>query len=371
MKRTITIIGLCIGGAGIAALLFAWSGLYNVAASRNHWPITQWFLEFAMRNSVETQSMGIAAPPLDEPALFYRGLGHYAGACAPCHGAPGEAQNPITRGMLPLPPYLPDHVQDWTAEELFWIVKHGLKYTGMPAWIAQGRDDEVWAVVAFLQRLPNLGPDEYRRLSRNDTLGAGRGIEETAALIVTAGPVGEGLVVCARCHGLRGAGGGAGGFPRLAGQRAEYLYRALRDYALGTRPSGIMQPIAAGLDEEDMRKLADFFARAQELPRELVAVAPAPELLEQGRRIAALGLPEQGMPPCAGCHGLDGRAEGKHPQYPALEGQYAEYLALQLKLWRGGKRGAGPYAQIMGAAVRGITDDQIQAVSLYYALRGR
>jgi cytochrome c553 len=324
-----------------------------------------------MRNSVKLRSMGIIVPPLDHPSLFHRGLGHYAGACSPCHGAPGEAQSPISHAMLPKPPQLAELAGEWNAAELFWIVKHGLKYTGMPAWIAQQRDDEVWAVVAFLQRLPQLSPEEYRRLSRGDAVGAAASIQETAALIVAAGPLGEGLVVCARCHGVRGGGGGAGGFPRLAGQRPEYLHHALKEYALGARPSGVMQAVAAALNDQEMRRLADFYAAAADPPKRGDAPAAAPETLEQGRKIAAAGVPERGVPPCASCHSLDGRAAANPPLYPALAGQYAEYLQLQLQLWRAGARGGGAYAQIMAAAVRGITDDEIRAVSLYYAQVGR
>ena len=67
--------------------------------------------------------------------------------------------------MLPEPPYLGGVVESWKPEQLFWIVKHGLKYTGMPSWPALSRDDEVWSVVAFLQRLPGMKPETYRGLA--------------------------------------------------------------------------------------------------------------------------------------------------------------------------------------------------------------
>ena len=67
----------------LGGLAFAWSGLFNVGASTGHWAITDWFLHYAMRQSVETHSGGIAAPPLDDPALIDRGAGHYASGCAP------------------------------------------------------------------------------------------------------------------------------------------------------------------------------------------------------------------------------------------------------------------------------------------------
>src|SRR5690606_35032220 len=146
-------LGVVAGG-----LLVAWSGVYNIAASKGHWAITRAFLSFGMRNSIEFHAAATKAPALDHIALVQRGAGHYQGGCAPCHGAPGEPPSPITRDMLPEPPVLAGVVPQWKPRELFWIVKHGLKYTGMPAWPAPKRDDEVWAVVAFLNRLPDLSP---------------------------------------------------------------------------------------------------------------------------------------------------------------------------------------------------------------------
>ena len=113
-------------------------------------------------------------------------------------------------------------------EELFWIVKHGIKYAGMPGWVAQSRDDEVWTVVAALRRLPDMSREEYRRLAMGDAGGTSRGA------------TGEGLLtVCARCHGDDGAANGH--VPRLAGQKQAYLEHALRSYASGERSSGIMR----------------------------------------------------------------------------------------------------------------------------------
>src|SRR5690606_2166263 len=105
----------------------------------------RWFIEFALRRSVATHSFSITVPALQDPDLIRLGAGHFAGGCAPCHGAPERPRNPIVRQMLPAPPSLSVAAAAWAPEELFWIVQNGLKYTGMPAWTAPARDDEVWA----------------------------------------------------------------------------------------------------------------------------------------------------------------------------------------------------------------------------------
>jgi hypothetical protein len=129
------LLGLAVAALA-GAVLFAWSGVYSVAATAGHYPFFRTFLTFALRQSVQTHVSGIGTPPLDDIAMIRRGAGHYQGGCAPCHGAPGHPRNPIARRMLPEPPYLAPRIRDWTPAELFWIVQHGIKYAGMPAWVA-------------------------------------------------------------------------------------------------------------------------------------------------------------------------------------------------------------------------------------------
>ena len=168
-RRSLIKAGAAATAVAVAGFLFAWSGLFNIGASTGHWAITAWFLHFAMRNSVETHAMGIEAPALDDPALVLKGAGHYAHGCAPCHGTPGRAANPVVREMTPQPPHLVGQIEHWAPEELFWIVKHGVKFTAMPAWPARDRDDEVWAMTAFLLRLRELSPAEYHVLREAGT----------------------------------------------------------------------------------------------------------------------------------------------------------------------------------------------------------
>ena len=368
MKRKLAkVAGAIVLVLAVGGLLFAWSGLYNVAATAGHWPMTAWLLHFAMRNSVETHAIPLRAPPLDGLDLVERGAGHYETGCMPCHGAPGSPANRIPNEMLPEPPYLPAAVRQWTAEELFWIVRHGLKYTGMPAWPAEGRDDEVWAVTAFLLRLPQISAEEYSGLAKGPDLefptGSGEPeMPDTPGEVFTLSHAAL-LGACARCHGLDGAGRASGAFPRLDTQSSDYLYRALQEYASGVRPSGIMQPVAAALDDEQMARLARHYSEA-------AAETPVPQgeqvaELDFGMTIAARGIPERGIGGCTACHGV-----GTGPDsalYPALDGQYASYLAMQLRLFRDGVRSGTAYADIMAAVARNMTDDEIEAVALYYS----
>lgn len=351
--------------AGVAAalvlaftvLFFAWSGLYNVAASHPHWALTRWFLEFGLRRSVATHSALIAAPPLDDQNRVILGAGHFDGGCAPCHGAPGGHSDPIVDRMLPAPPELNRAASSWTTEQLFWIVKHGLKFTGMPAWVAQERDDEVWSVVAFLRVLPQMSVSQYRLFAIGDV----ETPRKEGAEIASNGVTMEALTRCARCH--RGdAQPRSALVPRLAGQSQAYVERALRDFASGMRQSGIMTPIAVALDNAAIMALSEYYARAPTSSPSAPPAGPNADQIARGRQIATEGVADLGVPPCLVCHG-DNRA----PSFPKLDGQYAPYIVGQIELWKRGLRKKSGYGAIMWTIASRLTDEQARDVAAYFA----
>jgi mono/diheme cytochrome c family protein len=119
----------------IGGLAFIYSGLFDVGASDAHWLITRWVLETARTRSIKAHATVIQVPPgLDDPAQLLIGTEHFAAHCAVCHGAPGVSKGEIGEGLNPHPPNLAHSSEHYTPSELFWIVKHGIKMTGMPGW---------------------------------------------------------------------------------------------------------------------------------------------------------------------------------------------------------------------------------------------
>jgi mono/diheme cytochrome c family protein len=149
--------------AFVAAAAFIGSGIYNFAADSPHTAIVAKLVGWARERSVELRSDGIRAPPLNNSAMIREGAEHYDAMCTGCHLAPGMAENEMRRGLNPKPPALASLPPEEPAEQ-FWIVKHGLKMTAMPAWGLTHSDEEIWNVVAFLQKLPRLSPAQYRML---------------------------------------------------------------------------------------------------------------------------------------------------------------------------------------------------------------
>lgn len=346
----------------IGGLLVSASGVVPIKASAGHWAITEWFLQFSKKRSIATHSIGVAPPEdLDDRSRVSRGAGHYDLGCRPCHGGAGGDVPRIAEFMLPPPPDLTAVVPQRSDAELFHVVKHGIKLTGMPAWSAQTRDDEVWAMVAFLRRLPELTADEYRRLTRGE--------RDQPFELLSAATVGGEVVAetCARCHGADGRGRGVGAFPRLAGQSREYLRRALRAYADGRRHSGVMGPIAAALDADVQAAVADYYAALP--PPAPPADTTADRPLLPGEVLATEGEPASLIPACLECHGRGGVP--KNPAFPTLAGQHASYLASQLRLLQSRARGGSEYVHLMHSFVDRLTPEQIRDVSAYFASAAR
>ena len=156
----VVVIVLLISGG----LAFIYSGHFDVAASDPHWPVTRWVLETARTRSIEVHAAGIQVPPgLDDPAKLLIGTEHFAAHCAVCHGAPGVPKGDIAHGLNPRPPDLAHASGLYSPSELFWILKHGIKMTGMPSW-GDHSDDELWATVGFLEKLPGMTEQDYAKL---------------------------------------------------------------------------------------------------------------------------------------------------------------------------------------------------------------
>ena len=347
---------LAVGGFLVAA-----SGIIPIKASSGHWPITQWFLRFGMHRSFATHSLGVDVPPLDDRNLIIKGATHYDFGCRSCHGGPGTRQPRVAQSMTPKAPDLVPLIPKWKPEQLFSLVKHGVKFTGMPGWPAQQRDDEVWAVVAFLRKLPTMSAAEYQELANGPPPPTApiQTLTPTETMPQTPAAVNQ---TCIRCHGADGLGRDTSAFPKLAGQRREYLENALLAYANGRRHSGIMEPIAAGLDDTLIRELSAYYAGLPGPAHPTPSVSS--EVLALGRRIAEEGIAARRIPACIECHGPTGRR--MKPSYPSLAGQPAEYLVLQLELFKRGQRGGSSNAHLMQHVAPHLSAEEMRAVARYF-----
>lgn len=158
---------LAVTGAG-AALLY--TGAYSVAATDGHAKPVEWVLRQTMERSVRAHARDVAVPAgvnLNDKELARKAFGHYSAACVTCHAAPGRGPDPWVVLYPPAPNLTkPEVVSRWSDPELFWIIKHGIKDTGMIALGPTHKDEDLWAVSAFVRQLPEMTPEQYQQMAR-------------------------------------------------------------------------------------------------------------------------------------------------------------------------------------------------------------
>ncbi|HEY5559809.1 MAG TPA: cytochrome c [Steroidobacteraceae bacterium] len=162
MRTIIWLLGLlALIVAGKAA--FIWSGTYNIAADEPHWTITERVMETVRDRSIAVRASGIVVPDLDDEASIRAGAGNYDAMCTGCHLKPGVEKTEQSDGLYPAPPELARNRIDDPAAA-FWVIKHGIKMSGMPAWGKSMEDEYIWGMVAFLRQLPDMSQDRYVEL---------------------------------------------------------------------------------------------------------------------------------------------------------------------------------------------------------------
>jgi mono/diheme cytochrome c family protein len=164
LKVGLTAALVLVAGA-IGALLFVGSGVYNIGADDHHTKITLALIEQLRDRSIEKRARDINVPALEDSARIAAGAERYAALCVSCHLAPGVMQSAVRPGLYPHPPSLAQEaVID--PKKAFWIVKHGIKMSAMPAWGTSLDDTAIWDIVAFVRQLPDMSPATYQRLTQ-------------------------------------------------------------------------------------------------------------------------------------------------------------------------------------------------------------
>ena len=155
---------LVLGCLGAAA--FVYFGAFNAAADAPHAPIVYQFMETVRQRSIAVRAKDIQVPALDDSKLLAEGAEHYGAMCAGCHLAPGVTDSEIRKGLYPQPPNLSQR-SSLSPAEMFWTIKHGIKMSAMPAWGTTHDNQAIWNIVAFLQKLPTMTPEQYQALTHD------------------------------------------------------------------------------------------------------------------------------------------------------------------------------------------------------------
>ncbi|MGM0481826.1 MAG: c-type cytochrome [Pseudomonadota bacterium] len=167
---------------------------------------------------------------------------------------------------------------------------------------------------------------------------------------------------CMACHGPKGGGNAAGGFPYIAGMNAGYLLRQMQAYQSGARDNAVMTMNVDNFDEQQLKDIAAYYASLP-APTATAGVTDKAQA-ELGERLVINGNWDEYIPPCSTCHGPGSR--GVDENFPRIAGQHASYIKQQLNAWKNGTRQTDK-VQLMQAVAMRLNDQQIDAVAAYLA----
>lgn len=278
--RSVLIVAALLGvlGAALAALVVT-TGFYNVAATEQHTAPVYHFLDYAMGRSLKVRSNDVEVPALQGAQRIRSGAALYAAHCRQCHGAPGVAPDALAMGMLPAPVNLVATARQWSPQESYWLIRNGLKMTGMPAWEHQMSDAQMWDVVAFLETLPRLSPADYAQLAASVPPPAPP--QQAAGPATRPGDARAGRralqqYLCATCHripGIVGATRDVG--PTLAGVGTRTTIAGVLPNTPGNMVRWLMDPQAIaprsampslGVTAQDAHDIAAYLGTLDVLP---------------------------------------------------------------------------------------------------------
>ena len=254
----------------LCAAAFVRLGLYDISATDQHLAPTYWLLDTAMKYSVRQRGNEIEVPPLGSNPQLQLGNSLYRAHCEHCHGGPGVAPAPFALGMTPAPVPLTHTARAWRPQDVFWVVKEGIKMTGMPAWKYRMSDEEIWAVVAFLPAMALMTPMEYKQPRETSFPGSKPEASSDKPPDVGRGRKAIEQYACVTCHAIPGVVGpnfpvgppleGVGSRVMLGGvlpNSPENLARWIRT-PQAFAPRSAMPNL--GVSEQDARDIAAFLA---------------------------------------------------------------------------------------------------------------
>lgn len=206
--------------AGTVGAVVFFGGYYDISSTKLHFQPVHTVLEQGMRESVrhhardvqtpayvtQAKAQAVSAGVAASPALL-RGAGLYRDNCVTCHGAPGVAQDDIGKSMQPVPGPLADASRRWRPNELYWITRHGIKMSGMPAWEFHLADEDIWAVIGFLVALPELTPQAYAAVTKQAGEQPRAPRPERASADALRGRLALSQYACNACHVIPGVTG--------------------------------------------------------------------------------------------------------------------------------------------------------------------
>ncbi len=173
---------------------------------------------------------------------------------------------------------------------------------------------------------------------------------------------------CTACHQADGSGmnvPNGESWPRLAGLNADYIAKQLHDFKAGQRQNASMATFANMLDDQQIADVAEYYSQMPITPGQ-GGDAANEALLARGQQLAERGDWNTYIVSCQSCHGPGGTGVGS--TFPGVASQHAGYISAQLTAWKNETRSNDPQ-NLMGAIAKRMSDNDIKAVSAWYAVQ--
>ncbi len=170
MKRIIATIAATLIAELLVFIIVVGTGLsgalYNVSTLSPDPGFLRWIFSSTSDNSVKYHANGIKVPSLTDSSLIAMGFDHYNEMCVTCHAGPGLEKSEAGMGIYPQAPNLARSAKEMPPQNLFWVIKNGIKSTAMPGFAKTHTDDKIWAMVAFLEKMKNMTPAQYKAMEK-------------------------------------------------------------------------------------------------------------------------------------------------------------------------------------------------------------
>jgi len=274
-------LALAAGVAGGAAVVY--SGIYDISATEQHTGPVYRLIDFAMRRAVILRSSGIEVPDLSQADRIRSGFAQYRAHCLECHGAPGIAPRGVAMGMTPAPANLVSTAREWEAAEIYWVVRNGIKMSGMPAWQYRLSERNMWDIVAFVKLMPGMSPQTFAQWDnalehpqpQDNHSPATVQVQDVQLGSADAGRRALQQYLCVTCHQIPGVVGAnrhvgpplagiatrkyiAGVLPNTPGNMVHWIQHPKRVDPLSAMPD-------LGVTEQDARDIAAFLYTLKEI----------------------------------------------------------------------------------------------------------
>ncbi len=166
MRNFIIGIGVTLAAMALGGGIVAFFGLMDTSAELKPGKLETYVASEALDAAVKKRAGNLANPVPATDANVLEGMTLYSMNCASCHGTLDKSPSLLAEDFYPPVPQIIIDPMDDPEWFIYYVVKHGIRWTGMPAWSKHLKDEEIWKVALFLSRINSLPPAVQEKMPK-------------------------------------------------------------------------------------------------------------------------------------------------------------------------------------------------------------